>query len=179
MGDRSPVTRNARMADLLDRGFESLAGVRVAEYPAAPERIRTSIAKIAPETAKPAAKPKPTQVAARPAPAPSSAAHRPRLAIETAHASGGQWMIQVGAFHRYALAEQAAQTAAKMASGTLVNGEIKIVPTTPKKGKPIYRARIAGLSKSEATQACAALQAKNMACIRGPADGNAEFASAS
>ena len=88
-------------------------------------------------------------------------------------------MIQVGAFHRYALAEQAAQNAAKLAPVTLVNGEIKIVPTSPKKGKPIYRARIAGLSKTEATKACAALQAKNVACIRAPDGDTPQFASAS
>jgi D-alanyl-D-alanine carboxypeptidase len=169
LGDRSPATRNARMSELLDRAFETLAGVRVAEFPEAPERIRTSVAS--------AAKAKPTQVAARPSSPPAKTRSRPQ--IETAQASGGQWMIQVGAFHRYALAEKAAQNAAKLAPATLVNGEIKIVPTSPKKGKPIYRARIAGLSKSEAAKACAALQAKNMACIRKPDGAAAEYANAS
>ncbi len=162
MGDRSPATRNARMSELLDRGFETLAGVRVAGFPDAPERIRTSVARAAPAAAK-----------AKPA-----AVKRPAH-VETAQASGGQWMIQVGAFHRYALAEQAAQNAAKLAPTPLINGEIKIVPTSPKKGKPIYRARIAGLSKTEAAKACAALQAKNMACIRAPDANTTEFANAS
>jgi len=173
MGDRSPATRNARMADLLDRGFETLAGVRVADFPAAPERIRSSVAQATPN----ADKARPTAVAARQAPSPEQ--NRARARTETAQASGGQWMIQVGAFHRYALAEQAAQTAAKIAPVTLGNGEIKIVPTNPKKGKPIYRARIAGLSKAEAAKACAALQAKNMACIRAIDAEHAEYANAS
>ncbi len=177
MGDRSPAARNARMAELLDRGFETMAGVRVAEFPAVPERARTSVAQIAPGSAKPAAKAKPAAVATRQPSQPAPAHARPRT--ETALASGGQWLIQVGAFHRYALAEQAAQKAAQLAPGTLVNGEIKIVPTNPKKGKPIYRARIAGLSKTEATKACAALQAKNFACIRAPEDESPQFASAS
>jgi D-alanyl-D-alanine carboxypeptidase len=171
MGDRSPATRNARMSDLLDRGFETLAGVRVAAFPDAPERIRTSVAQAAAKAKQPA------QVATRSSSPPAKTLSRPQ--IETAQASGGQWMIQVGAFHRYALAEKAAQNAAKLAPATLVNGEIKIVPTSPKKGKPIYRARIAGLSKSEAAKACAALQAKNMACIRAPDGSATEYANAS
>ena len=174
IGDRSPVTRNARMAELLDRGFEAMSGVRVAAFPAAPERIRTSIAQAAPNPAKTAA----TATASQPSP-PAPAHARSRPPAETAQAAGGQWLIQVGAFHRYALAEQAAQNAAKLAPGTLVNGEIKIVPTNPKNGKPIYRARIAGLSKTEAAKACATLQVKNVACIRAP-DGDAlQFANAS
>jgi D-alanyl-D-alanine carboxypeptidase len=179
MGDRSPATRNARMAELLDRGFEAIAGVRVAAFPAAPERIRTRVAQAAPDTAKTAAKTKPTTVAARQPSPPAPARVLSRPPTETAQAAGGQWMIQVGAFHRYALAEQAAQNAAKLAPGTLVNGEIKIVPTSPKKGKPIYRARIAGLSKTEAAKACATLQAKNLACIRAPDGDTPQFASAS
>lgn len=173
MGDRSPATRNARMSDLLDRGFETLTGVRIAGFPDAPDRIRTSVA----SAAKTATKTKSVQVATRSSPAPAQNRSRPQA--ETAQASGGQWMIQVGAFHRYALAEQAAQNATKMAPATLVNGEIKIVPTNPKKGKPIYRARIAGLSKTEAAKACAALQAKNMACIRAPEGETPQFANAS
>ncbi|MEK7246096.1 MAG: D-alanyl-D-alanine carboxypeptidase [Pseudomonadota bacterium] len=179
MGDRSPATRNARMAELLDRGFEAMAGVRVANFPAAPERIRTSVAQAAPDTAKTAAKTKPATVAARESRPAAPARARSHPTAETAQAAGGQWVIQVGAFHRYALAEQAAQNAAKLAPGTLVNGEIKIVPTSPKKGKPIYRARIAGLSKTEAAKACATLQTKNVACIRVPDDDTPQFASAS
>ena len=173
IGDRSPLTRNARMAELLDRGFETIAGVRVAAFPAAPDPAKAAA------KAKTAAKTKPVAVAARQSSPPAPAHARSRPPVETAQAAGGQWMIQVGAFHRYALAEQAAQNAAKLAPGTLVNGEIKIVPTSPKKGKPIYRARIAGLSKTEAAKACAALQVKNVACIRAP-DGDApQFANAS
>ncbi len=179
MGDRSPATRNARMAELMDRGFEALNGVRVAAFPAAPERIRTSVAQAAPVSAKTSARTKSTAVAARQSSYSAPAQARSRAAVETAQASGGQWMIQVGAFHRYALAEQAAQNAAKLAPGTLVNGEIKIVPTKPKKGKPIFRARIAGLSKTEAAKACAALQAKNIACIRAPDADSPQFANAS
>ena len=179
MGDRSPATRNARMAELLDRGFETLAGVRVAAFPAAPERIRTSVAQAAPDSAKTIVRTKPAAVAVRQTPRSAPARARSRPPTETAQASGGQWLIQVGAFHRYALAEQAAQNAAKLAPGTLVNGEIKIVPTSPKKGKPIYRARIAGLSKTEAAKACAARQAKNIACIRAPDGDSPQFASAS
>ncbi len=160
LGDRSPATRNARMAELLDRGFEAAAGVRVAAFPAPPERARTSVA---------TATPKPTKQPVKVAAAKSSTPPRSKTPVRMASAESGQWAIQVGAFHRYALAEQAAQNAAKLAPGTLVNGEIKIVPSQPKKGKPIYRARIAGLSKVEATKACAALQAKSVTCIRAPA----------
>lgn len=164
MGDRSPATRNARMAELLDGGFQAAAGTRVAAFPDAPQRLRTSVARVQDTNAR-----KPVKVAAA-KPAPSI---RRAATTRTASAQGGQWTIQVGAFHRYALAEQAAQSAAKLAPATLVNGEIKIVPSQPKKGKPLYRARIAGLSKTEATKACAQLQAKQMNCIRAPDDGPA------
>ncbi len=159
LGDRSPGTRNARMAELLDRGFEAAAGTRVAAFPAPPERMRTSVAQA---TTKPAGQS--VKVAASKPPVPP----RSKAPVQMASAESGQWAIQVGAFHRYAMAEQAAQNAAKLAPRTLVNGEIKIVPSQPKKGKPIYRARIAGLSKGEATKACATLQAKNITCIRAP-----------
>lgn len=159
MGDRSPATRNARMAELLDGGFQAAAGTRVAAFPDAPRRLRAGVARVRDTNAR-----KPVKVAA------TAATARP-----AASAQGGQWAIQVGAFHRYALAEQAAQSAAKLAPATLVNGEIKIVSSQPKtkKGKPLYRARIAGLSKTEATKACAQLQAKQMNCIRAPDDGPA------
>lgn len=179
MGDRSPATRNARMAELLDRGFEASAGVRVADFPAAPERIRTSVAKAAPVSAKASAKTAAATVTARESRPAAPARARSHPTAETAQAAGGQWMIQVGAFHRYALAEQAAQSATKLAPATLVNGEIKIVPTSPKKGKPIYRARIAGLSKAEAAKACATLQAKQVACIRAPDGDSPQYANAS
>ncbi len=169
MGDRSPATRNSRMAELLDRGFEAAVGTRIAAFPTPPDRLRTSVAGMT----KPAKQP--IKVAqAKPAVPP-----RIKAPVQMASAESGQWAIQVGAFHRYALAEQAAQNAAKLAPGTLVNGEIKIVPSQPRKGKPIYRARIAGLSKTEATKACATLQAKNVTCIRAPAGAAAQVADSS
>ncbi|MBM3566482.1 MAG: D-alanyl-D-alanine carboxypeptidase, partial [Alphaproteobacteria bacterium] len=169
LGDRSPATRNARMMDLLDRGFESASGTRVAAFPEAPHRIRTSVA---------AAKtPKAVQAAQSPNPAPSRPSRTP---VQVASAEGSQWAIQVGAFHRYALAEQAAQNAARLAAATLVNGEIKIVASTPRsKGKPLYRARIAGLSKTEATKACAQLQARQINCIRAPDESATQVADSS
>lgn len=147
-GDRSPAARNARMAELLDRGFERLAGTQIAAAPPAPTADKAR--------ATPAAS-RPVQVAS----------NSPRK-TPAADASSGQWGIQVGAFHRIALAKDAATKATEIAATLLENGEIKIVPSASKRRKPLYRARIVGLTKQEAQRACAILRKKAMDCLPMP-----------
>lgn len=157
-GDRSPAARNARMAELLDRGFERLAGTQVAAAPPPPTVGKTRATPVAS---------RPVQVASNP----------PRK-TPAADASSGQWGIQVGAFHRVALAKDAATKATEIAATLLENGEIKIVPSASKRRKPLYRARIVGLTKQEAQRACAILRKKAMDCLPMP-DKDVEMAATS
>jgi D-alanyl-D-alanine carboxypeptidase len=158
-GDRSPAARNARMAELLDRGFERLAGTQVAAAPPPPKTMRK--AKLTPAASRP------VQVATNPP-------HK----TPAADTLPGQWGIQVGAFHRVALAKDAATKATEIAATLLENGEVKIVPSASKRRKPLYRARIVGLTKQEAQRACAILRKKAMDCLALP-DKDVEVATTS
>lgn len=158
-GDRSPAARNARMAELLDRGFERLAGTQVAEAPPPP---------------KASGKTKATRAASRP----TQVATNPPRKTPAADATPGQWGIQVGAFHRLALAKDAATKATEVAATLLENGQVKIVPSASKRKKPLYRARIVGLSKQEAYRACSILRKKAMDCMAMP-DKDVEVATTS
>jgi hypothetical protein len=91
----------------------------------------------------------------------------PRAMADTmpARASGGgrgDWAIQVGAYGNAAQARSAAQ-AAKGRVPALLAGAQPTVGSVSQKGNTLYRARLTGLSRDAATQACERLGAKG--CI--------------
>jgi D-alanyl-D-alanine carboxypeptidase len=98
----------------------------------------------------------------------ASANAKPKPARTTDGGTPGPWGIQVGAFHRINLAQDAALKATEVAAGLLENREVRIVPSDGKKKKPLYRARIVGLTKEDAERACAALRKKAMDCLAMP-----------
>ena len=74
-------------------------------------------------------------------------------------ASGkANWGIQVGAYNTTEPAFSIAQKAVEKAPDLLMDGYIKVVPLTKGVRKPVYRARILGLSKKQAYRACRVLE---------------------
>lgn len=92
------------------------------------------------------------------------ASHRAELLASTHKPHGERWVIQVGAFNRASLATAQAERAIKAAPGVLHNRRVGIeVPKNPNDN--LYRARLAGLSESEAHNACRILERKQVGCF--------------
>lgn len=136
LGERSPGARNQMMADLLDKGFETV----LAPAPARKEERR--------------------QAALAPNPAPSSPAPAPAPA-----AAGKEWGIQVGAFRSAGDAESVARRVISLLPRLLDRAEVKVLPLEKQGRNPLFRSRIHGISKDEARQACAALKKRSLSCI--------------
>jgi hypothetical protein len=77
----------------------------------------------------------------------------------------GDYGIQVGAYSKYRAAQKAAQTAAESEAQLLADARIIIDSQKMNNGGKVYRARVAGLSKSDAQTACRNLKAKRTDCL--------------
>ncbi len=95
-------------------------------------------------------------------PAPKQAKRPPKSA---GGKPGGQWGIQVGAYKSYSPAYAIAVKAQAQAPAYLEDGRIRVVPLRKGKRRPLYRARILGLSKRQAYRACRVLERRNMSCM--------------
>ena len=138
-GGRSPRARDRHMARLLDKGFRVLNGTPT-RTAAADEETRKR------------------RASTRPASAAKSAA-------APARTSKTQWGIQVGAYMRYSPAYAMAAKVVKRLPNLLENGTIKVVPLKIRNRRPVYRARILGLSKKQAYRACRILKKRKMDCM--------------
>jgi D-alanyl-D-alanine carboxypeptidase len=106
----------------------------------------------------PAEKPTPLQKSSRP-PAPGGTSPHPLAS------SGGDWAIQVGAFASPDLARTVAEGARAQAPDQLHSAVLALQPTAPFGGKVLYRARLAHLSASAATNACTRLNQRQLPCV--------------
>jgi D-alanyl-D-alanine carboxypeptidase len=77
----------------------------------------------------------------------------------------GNYGIQVGAYSKYNAAQKAAQTATKAEPQLLAEARIIIDTQKMNNGSKLYRARVAGLSKTDAQTACRNLKAKRTDCL--------------
>ena len=77
----------------------------------------------------------------------------------------GDYGIQVGAYSKYNAAQKAAQTATNAESQLLADARIIIDTQKMNNGSKLYRARVAGLSKTDAQTACRNLKAKRTDCL--------------
>jgi D-alanyl-D-alanine carboxypeptidase len=77
----------------------------------------------------------------------------------------GNYGIQVGAYSKYNAAQKAAQTATNAESQLLAEARIIIDTQKMNNGSKLYRARVAGLSKTDAQTACRNLKAKRTDCL--------------
>lgn len=77
----------------------------------------------------------------------------------------GNYGIQVGAYSKYNAAQKAAQTATKAEPSLLADARIIIDTQKMNNGSKLYRARVAGLTKTDAQTACRNLKAKRTDCL--------------
>ncbi len=133
---------------------------------AAPGKV-ASTPLAAPPPAAPASKP---QMLAQSTPAPVAKAHDdfhliPRAMADTLPRNaqpGAGWAIQVGAYANPALARAAAETAQ---SKVQLQGSHAVIGSVKQASGTLYRARIVGLTRDGATQACAKLGKTSGSCI--------------
>jgi hypothetical protein len=78
---------------------------------------------------------------------------------------GGGWAIQVGAFATPGLARSVAEGARTQAPDQLRSAALALQPTAPFGSKVLYRARLAHLSASAASSACARLNHRQLPCV--------------
>ena len=83
--------------------------------------------------------------------------------VKTASKSAAQWGIQVGAYKTYSPAYAIAVKAQAQAPAYLEDGRIRVVSNG--KRRPLYRARILGLSKRQAYRACRLLERRKISCM--------------
>ncbi len=141
LGGRSPSSRNSHMIALLDKSFENLQ----ASAPGA----------------------KPTPFVSAWADSSAAAADESEGDADTeqvAAAAAGSWGIQVGAFTAYDPAYNAAVKAMAKTPRLLDDGSVAVAPYKSKK-RTLYRARVVGIGKDEAYQACKALKRKGGDCM--------------
>jgi len=160
-GGRSANTRDRHARSLFDRAFSVLEARNVptpATKPAPPDVSAPQLAAAAPAEAV--------------APEQGSADDRVTLprrkpvqearALDTVQRT---WLIQVGAYSDRAAAFDAIRQAANLAPRYLENARVSVSETTTREGKPLFRARIVGITQSDAFEACGVLQKQRMGCV--------------
>jgi D-alanyl-D-alanine carboxypeptidase len=173
MGGTSPHARDRRMAELLDEGFATGAGVAIAQS-ASSEPSQEQVAPVKTALAAPTAPVSPNLVAAaspsrdETLPAPEKARHhlaqsRKPLRIEQ------HWAIQLGAYTGQAAAQHEAYAAAKL---PVARGKRVQVVKAGSRHKPhTYRAQLVSFSRHEAETACRMLLLRHHSCTIIPASG--------
>lgn len=88
----------------------------------------------------------------------------PHYTTSVTPSAKGQWGIQVGAFISPQLAQSATRHAQQLAYAPLSQAG-QTVQKAPTPGKSLYRARLTGLSRSNASSACTMLQHHGQPCM--------------
>jgi hypothetical protein len=134
--------------------------VEVAQAPEPPRPPATRLAAVEPPAPAPA---EPSSGFRLISPANAAPVMAPALGAD-ARRTGGQWAIQVGAFANQAQAQSAVGQARDQARGELSVGKPAIGTVRQGSGL-LYRARMTGLSKESATQACEKITRGKMNCV--------------
>lgn len=163
IGGPNPTERDQYMGKLLDAGFNrtgELPAVRQARAASAPRQVASTAG-----TAKAA----PAKAAARPAKAEPKAKPAPKREIggQALHRTEAtEWSIQVGAFNQRALARKAAEEAIRVAAKHVADAEIRIIgPASAARKAASHRARLTGLTQTQARAACRVLDQRDMDCM--------------
>jgi D-alanyl-D-alanine carboxypeptidase len=148
-GGQSSAARNARMEGLLNTAFADLEKIdKPGRAPAA--QIAANVTD-------------PNVVMAH-----AETLHKPE--VPTVQDTGGKagWGIQVGAFKDDAPARKAASKAARQLQRKVRKKAQVIVVAVQQGEETIYRARLVGLSRNNATEACRRLQSRKQSCVPVP-----------
>jgi D-alanyl-D-alanine carboxypeptidase len=165
LGSKTPGIRNWTITTLLDYGFEKIAG-------GPPVKVSRGLPYITNPTGEKALRiairgaTEPTVTATRNKPG-APAASKSRLA---ASAAGKGWAVQVGAYPSTTPAEDAARKA-KAKIPDLLGGTRLSLPQTTRGGSQFYRARLVGLTESQALTACRRLADHAIPCLAVGEDG--------
>ena len=116
---------------------------------------RVDAPRIAPPTAKP-----PTVLAAT-----EPAFAEPEIVEASGSAPGGSWGVQVGAFPVREMAERTAAHALMTVPGPLGQGAPTIEPLTAGARTTLYRARVIGITRQQAEEACRRLEGHDFPCL--------------
>jgi len=129
---------------------------RVSAPSSAPQQVAVALPPVAPQ----APTPSPSRLSLiSPAMAAESNAFR-----RTQAGSGGQWAVQVGAYASQSLAQSAVSTARDQARSELSVGRVQVGTVQQSRGA-LWRARVTGLSRETAVQACEKLSRGRTGCI--------------
>jgi len=79
--------------------------------------------------------------------------------------STGNYAVQIGAYRKRSLAEQRLQDVKRLPQPANLRRAAPIVSVRNAGGRPIYRARLAGMAKRDADNACQRLKAKSVDCF--------------
>ncbi len=153
-GGRRAVTRDNKMAELLDDSFAQIVNERRTGQ--APSRRGATYLPL-PSKASVAFPPKGSSEAAR--------AYAPTDEENGEDVSSGPWSIQVGAFSEMGGAQQALAMMAHAMGPVLDKAEPSLQKITMTDGSAMYRARFTGLSQMEARTACAHLVRRGQGCL--------------
>jgi len=147
-GGRSSSARNARMSELLDGAFAKLE---------MPETENPAIANAAGSVSNTSI------VVAR-----NDVLRKPDAPASIDFSSKVGWGIQVGAFKDDAPARKAANKAVRQLRRNVRNSAQVVVVQVQQGDETIYRARLVGLSRNTANEACRRLQSRKLSCVPVP-----------
>ena len=181
-GGRSARSRDRHMVKLLDKGFRKVNSLSKIEIVGPPESkpyrvIRRAASRAArtEEVAMGDADPAQqnvgssdlktvTTVDGAPVPPATNRPSAVKLAARELERSTGDYAIQVGAYTRASWAHDAAVKALNRIPRLLRTSRLSVT-RFPSESRPIYRARLAGLSKRRASQACRMLESRGTDCL--------------
>ncbi len=168
-GGRSSARRNNHMRKLLDKGFKSApqsTTIEVADYylESPTPRLSPNKGGTAPAALVALARQDNPSVVKRSLKALSSVIVTPAQAA-TPSVSQGKYSVQIGAYRKRSLAERRLKATEKFRNPANLNRAAPIVSVRNAGGRPLYRARYAGLAKSAADSACRRLKAKSVDCF--------------
>ena len=150
-GGSSAPLRDKQMAHLLDAAFDRTpgsAGVELAELPEQPDVADTPGGKVTGKKGK-------VQLAA---------ARTPVQKQSAAGDADDEWAIELGAFSNAGKAQQVADATLSSLGRLATDGEAKATGLKAKNHKLLYHARITGLDKDAARQACHNLAKHKHSC---------------
>ncbi len=151
-GGTSAVSRDNRMIQLLDAGFEKINNGTYSNDPVmASHDAKPSFNLISSANA--------AEVAAPAKVAKAKKADAAKAKGKNAQAGNGGWAVQLGAFKK----QDAAQATVAKAQAKVPAGEPSVEALQADSGK-LYRARLTGLTEADARSACSSLKRQNQTC---------------
>ncbi len=160
-GGQSTSSRNSRMADLLDDGFEKVKMRRSVPKnisPTLPVETKRVDPVVPPVLTSPAASTPPPAVPEVPqfAQPIQSAAADPSSsqAFSASPLSNGTWSVQIGAYQSRLATDQALYQAMRKLPSHLARANPLVVPLRTTEATWVFRARLSGFSKDQAIEAC-------------------------